>query len=501
MEPLVFRNSIRHLRGVWSTRLFPTVLMVIFLEKISADLPWYWFEIIVVIAAGLTLTAFLEPLWDAKFRTLTVLGDEVSLRTGWLAPETRSTLLSRITSVQVDEPLSQRLADVRSVTITASGAINTTFKMPALTPAASDQLCALISAARPHICRHGSIESKPNANDAQDLKAVPGIVSTDPLASDGAHVSSVYEASVRDIVATAFASGYPLAVAAGVVAVAQDVSEVTGASFLSFSWSDPRIWVLAVVGILAIFAGATVLKYWRFKISRTLLGEFVISYGALKRTSHTIAAGEVVAISLIRTPVDVLFGTTRLKLITAQLGEGGKESLVFPSIATEATSTVVSEIMGRTIRPLYAKRHLWLLTGPLLIVGITVAVALSVGMQNLVMGALAAFVALLVISFLARYFQGRITIDDQTGDIIWSDVGLAYSLTAYSRDCIRLVIDRRLPGLPVGNLTIVGWAHGRVGHRCPVVGRTVYDAVVEGVRDQAVSHHDSNQVSAHQEAP
>lgn len=465
MPPRIFRNALRYTRGVWLTRLVPTALLAAFLQRTAPSWPWYWFEIAVVIAALLTLAAFLDPIWAAKFRVLSVTDEDLTLTTGWLFPDSRVIRRGAISTVQVNEPLAQRLAGVRSVTISARGS-EQTITMPALTPAKCDELLRLLSEPQP------AVEELLNTDDANDAQAPDHGAITKPAEPE---TTVIHTATAREVFATALSTGYPLVVLAAVAGMVQEIDEYLPGR-LQLAWDSAATWV-GVIAVLAVIVAVSVAaKFWAFSIARTPNGELEISYGAVERLQHRLAADQIAAIQLVRTPVDLLLRTARLVVSTTRLDGDGQSSLKFPSISLSTAGEVVNHILGRPAPELLSTRKRWLLLGPLPIVGITSCTGMLLVRFGALYSILGAVAGLLVAAILCRYLTGRVRVlDDET--ISWSEVGLSHRVVTYQPGRITLLIERRLPGIPISNLALHGWANAKVVHRAPVGRRDVIEAV------------------------
>lgn len=462
----IFRNSSRHIWGVWATRTMPTILGILLLARLADTLH----PILLVAAAGifgvLTLVAFLEPIWDAKFRKLKISQDKITLETGWLFPEVRHTRLAQITSAQVNEPLSQRISGLQMLTISAAGA-EKTLRMPALSPSDCEDLLAIISAHR---------QDRDELLQDEVLQKVQTAPEPLPALQDSESSDSplIYTASVRDIVATAVSSGYPLVVVAGAVGVVEDLGEWTNLN--SIHWTDPRMIAFGVAGLAVVMAVATWVKYRKFRIERSSR-ELVFSYGVLERMHHAVAEREVAAVTMVRSPIDMLFGTTRVVISTARLGQESSGALTFPSMATQTARQVVENLLGRSVPELFVRRPAWMVLGPLSVISITLLVAYWLGRYHVAVVFGGAVLTLVGSSVLIRYLSGRVTLAGVNGLIIWSDVALASRVTAYRNRSVTLLVERRLPGAKWANLTLIGWAHARVVHRCLVGNERVYESL------------------------
>lgn len=456
-----FRNSPRHIWGVWVTRMVPTILGALLLLRLSDTLNPILFLAAFCLFSVLTLAALLEPIWDAQFRKLKISQDRLTLETGWLFPEVRHTRLDQITSAQVNEPLSQRLSGVQMLTISASGA-EKNLRMPALVPSDCEDLMAIIST---HRQAHDGVLKEPRTASKPLMAFRDGESSDSPL---------IYEASIRDMAATAVSSGYPLVVVAGAAGVVEDLGEWTNLS--TIHWTDPRTIVLGLAGLAVVMAVATWVKYYKFRIERSSQ-ELVVSYGALERMHHAVAEREMAAVTMVRSPIDLLFGTTRVVISTARLRQENSGVLTFPSMATQTARQVVENLLGRPVPELFVRRPWWLVFGPLIIISATLLVAYGLGRYHIALAIGGALLTLVGSSVLIRYLSGRVALAATNGLIIWSDVALASRVTAYRNRSLTLLVERRLPGAKWANLTLIGWAHARVTHRCLVGTEKIYESL------------------------
>jgi uncharacterized membrane protein YdbT with pleckstrin-like domain len=483
VKPVTFRNSVRHLGGTWLTRLPPVLLVISQLDRYEAKLPWWWFEILLALFVLVAVPVLFAPVWAARFRTLTVDGDVLTLRSGWLARETRVTTRGQITSVQVDEPLSQRLSGVRALTILTSGVTSSTFTMPALLPGDAMTLERLLVGA-------GSQGAKTGSSPFDDA-----VVSSPPAGPEtavfadavraGEGLTVLYKAGVRDIVATSVSGGYVVVLVAAAIGAVQDVGGFLGGTPFAVSLADPRAWLLVVVAVSLVVMVLIAARFRGFRIEQTAGGELRIAYGVLERTQHTISPGQVVAVTLVRTPVDLVLGTTRLVFSTAWLTDGSRKPLVFPSMPRAVAARVVVDAVGRQIPELFVELRRWWAALPVPMMAAAVAIVLGVpaigpwGTAAVVGGGL---VLGLVV---ARYVLSAVSVT-ASDDVVCRTVGLNHRVAVYFPGTVSSVVERRVPGIPVRNVTVLGWAHRRFVHRVPV--RSAYPAAeVRGALRRSVA--------------
>lgn len=478
MEAVTFRNSHRHLLGNWLVRLPAVALMVSALNRYAAVLSW-WSDILLAVFVLLTVPVLFAPLWAARFRTLTVDGDALVLRRGWFAPETRATARAQVTSVQVDEPLSQRLSGVRSVTILTSDATRGALEMPALVPsdvAALERMLAVVPR------QSGTADS----GVAEEAATPPGDCNTvgssldDVRAAEGANV--LYRASVRDILATSVSGGYVLVMAGAVVGAAQEVGGWLDGAAVVTSWAGPLTVFLSIgallVGVMALVAA----RFKDFRIERTATGQTRIAYGVVERSRHDISPGQVVAVTLVRTPADLLFGTSRLILSTAWLSAGDRRRLVFPSMPPAVAARVVGGVVGRHLPELFVERSRWWAAVPVAALTGAAAVALIVSVTGSRVIAGVAGAGLVLGLALMRYMCSVVSVTC-SHDVICHRVSLSHKATGYLPGTVSMMVERRLPGVPIRNVTVLGWAHRRFVHRVPVRSASVPADVRRALRD------------------
>lgn len=448
MPPVTFHNSVRHLAGTWITRVPPTVLAVLALTRYSASWPWYWFEIATGLVVLVSVPVLLSPIWAARFRTLTVEGTRLSATYGWLAPETRATTLEKVTSVQVDEPLAQRISGVRAVTIMTSGAAKSAFEMPAMRPDDAERLQRLLEAAG---------AGTPHGADGPAVVSAPTSHST----------STVYAATSRDIAATAASGGYVLVLLAAAFGASQDVQDTMGGVGLTLSWASPTTWLVAALLVAVSVAVMVALRFRGFRIERGPDGRLVISYGAIERVRHTISPEQVVSVSLVRTPVDLLFGTTRLVLSTGIPTEGSRQRLVFPSMHRSAVADVVERAMGHRLPALFVGHGRRWCAGAMVVTTSVLVVAVLAPVTGPAARAGIVLATLFVVSIATRYALGVVDVA-HSGDVVFRTAGLSSKVTCYRPGSLNAVVERRLAGAAVRNLSLSGWAHRRVVHHVPV---------------------------------
>ena len=464
MEPVTFRNSVRHLGGTWLTRLPPVVLVISQLDRYEAKLPWWWFEILLALFVLVAVPVLFAPVWAARFRTLTVDGDVLMLRSGWLAPETRVTTRAQITSVQVDEPLSQRLSGVRAVTILTSGVTSSTFTMPALVPGDAMTLERLLVGP-------GSQGAKTASSPLDDAVVSPLVGLEKARFADavraGEGLTVLYRAGVRDIVATSASGGYVVVMAAAAIGAVQDVGGFLGGTPFAVSLADPRAWLLVVVAVSLAVMVLIAARFRGFRIEQAAGGQLRIAYGVLERTQHTISPGQVVAITFVRTPVDLVLGTTRLVFSTAWLTDGSRKPLVFPSMPRAVAARVVVDTVGRQIPELFVELRRWWAALPVPIMAAAVVIVLGVPAIGPWGTAAVGGGGLVIGLVVARYVLSAVSVT-ASDDVVCRTVGLSHRVTVYFPGTVNSVVERRVPGIPVRNVTVLGWAHRRFAHRVPV---------------------------------
>ncbi len=477
MEAIVFRNSFRYLLGTWLTRLPPVVLVAGAADRYAAALPWWWFEILAAMFVLVLVAVLAEPVWAAKFRTLTVDDDVLTLRWGWFAPETRVTTRAQVTSVQVEEPLPQRLSRVRAVTILTSGVTGSTITMPALRPEdamALERLLVLEGPPGATVASLGDDESLVSA------PVGPGTASPAEAGQAPEGVTVLYRASVRDLVATSVSGGYVVVIAAAVIGTAQDIGSLVNRTF-DVSWTDPRTCLLAIGALSLALMALIAARFRGFRIEQTASGQVRIVYGLLERTEHTISAGQVLAVSLVRTPVDLILGTTRLVFSTAWLSDGSRTRLVFPSMPRATAARVVADAVGQQLPELFVERRRWWVSGLVLIVAAAAAVVLGAPKIGFWAAAAVAVGGLGFGLIVVRYGLSTLSVTP-SDDVVGRTVSLNHTVTVYFSGTVNSVVERRVPGIPIRNVTVLGWAHRRFVHRVPVRSAAVASRVSQALR-------------------
>lgn len=475
MDEVTFRNSFKYVRATLTTRLAPTLLVLIAVEGWMQKLPTFIFWGLLSVLGMLMIAAFLEPVFAARFVTLTVGEETVTRHSGWLFPQARTILISEITSVQVSEPFIQRTAKLKSVSIVTSGATDSALEMPALTHDDSQQLETILN------IRQGTdVREQQLTSPVQQAESPEG-----PQAKTVEHETTTYfRAGVRDIIATAMASGYPLIVIALVIGTAQDIASASTCllSVDGVDWHSPLLWVLMTVLLAIVVAGMTASKYWKFRIQKTSAGDYLIAYGAIERVHHTIMANQLVSIRLIRSPVDLIFGTTRVELSTAQFKGDKNKDLVFPSLVSSRVEDLLSGLVERPLPGLQASP--WTIKRALGTVGLVVVLMVLLPKFN-ILARVGVGLGLLMLSVtVVQYLFAKVVVDADSGDLFWHDGALSSRSIWYARGSVTGVIERSVPGLPVANVSLVGWAHDKVSHRYPTINRNDYEAVYVAICPQ-----------------
>ncbi len=456
MPATVYRNAYRHLLGVWAVAALPMALAASSIPRIISPVPAVLRVLLLGIVVALAIAWLVEPIWAARFRTLTVDDREVTLRAGWLATETRTAARSEITSVQVEQPISNRLTRLWSVAIFTQGVSEASMKMPALSHSDAMELVSL--------AHHGE-RADERPTEASEPVSEPGSAVPEPE-----QTTVLYRAPASDVAVTAISTGVPLVIAAGVVGLVGDAADLTGGA----GWSSP-----ATLVALVAFGGAavvllTALRFRHYSIERGPGGELTIRYGAIDSVEHTLIPQDRLTITARRSPVDLLFGKTSLRYNHAR-ADGRR--VVFPSMSQETFARTSRAVDGRErgiapphVRPTWTAAH-----AGLAVAGTTIAVVTA--RQHEYWAAGLTFAAALVGMWLLHFASRRMSQSPHPELLQMRAAGLSHSTTVVPHEAMSMVVSRRLPGLPARIVSMTGWSHGRLRYR--FASRT--DAMVESV--------------------
>lgn len=465
----------RLLRDVWRA-----AILLVLLERWGNGLPGPWPTVLRVLVLIIIAAFVLEPVAAVFFTRLRVDQDRLGLRVGLIAPTERTSALTAVSSVQVDEPWYLRALGLRSVTIAAQGVESSAFVMAGLRTADALRLASLVGVAESSAGAEAEADDPTPGGSDRSRPTEPHPTDGEPPSSDGptARRTVTYAPTRWDLAATIASQGTLVLAAVAVVGVAEEVGDLLGVDVVA-AGSTQRPWVLAllVLGLLLVSGVAAALRFRGFVIERSAAGSYRVSYGAVERTSHTISRDQVVAVAMVTTPLDALMGTSRVVLSAARLRESPMGDVRFPSIRRARAVQLVRELTGARLPELDRAVSRWSGLVPVLALLGTAGLVAVLPRSALWVTAVEAVVALVVVVLLLQYLTGRVQVAADDSYVVWSRVGLSRTTSVYSAGCARVVVVRRAAGLPVGNLTMVGFAHRREVRRKPVRSADVLTAL------------------------
>lgn len=473
-----FRNSpkfilARLLRDVWRV-----AALLVALQAWGMRFTEPWPTILRVVVVVVVAAFVIEPVGVVLFKRLRLQGDELVLRVGLIAPMERTSALTAVSSVQVDEPWYLRALGLRTVTIAAQGVES--FVMEGLRADDAARLTALAEHAPPSAV--SGRDPEPDAGPGPDAAPVDsgrddaGRPQEDPATER--HGDVAYTATRRDLAATIVSQGTLVLAIGAIVGLAEEVGGLVGLDVVAVGLRQDG-WVLALVavGLVAVSSVVAALRFGGFAIERTPAGAYRVAYGAVERTAHTVRRDQVVAVGLVTTPLDALMGTTRVVLSTAALRGAPMGEVRFPSLRRRDAVRIVREVTGVALPELDDAATRRSAVVPVLALLVTTGVVALLPRAALWLTAAEAVVVLVLVVLLLQYLTGRALVAADGSYVVWSRVGLSRTTTAYSAGCARAVVLRRAWGLQVGTLTLVGFAHRREVRRKPVRSPELFTAL------------------------
>lgn len=453
MDIEIFRNSYRHALGVWAAALVPFAIASASIPRLTAELPTLVRVPALCVVIGIALAWLIEPLWAARFRTLTVDASEVVLRTGWLSVETRTARTEEITSVQLDQPLANKITRLWSVSVFTHGVAEAAMTMPAVERSDALRIAALVEPA----AQSTAVEPTPQLDH--------GATPTSDVAGDAdprSQPTVLYRASTVDVVVTALSNGVPLVIAAGVVGMVSDVAGVSG----GIDWASPVVIAVLLAGGGVIVALVTALKFWNYTIERTPQGTLTTRYGAVDAVQHTLVPDDKLALTAHRSIVDLLTGKVSLRYSHARADGAEGRRVVFPSMAPATlTATLVAIDHRASQLNVPGTRASWLLSQTALTVAGALVIVDTVRDHRFVLTAVAAM-SLVVAMWGLRFASRRVSLETSSESVEIHTAGFVQTSTLVPNQAISMMVSRRVPFLSWRLVSLTGWSHGRLRYTC-----------------------------------
>lgn len=435
---LIPANLLRHARAI--------VVAVVALVASAMHLHGTW-HFLVSTGSGLAVLSHLnEPIVQVIKQRLRVVDDQLRYSEGLIDHTERTLPLARVTTFEVDQPWYLRPFNLHAVTMAAQGMHSGAVTLAGVRGADIDRLTRLTAqqglvpagwTGRPQLRKRGS----------------------EPTSSARPSVHFRLKISNFELFATAANHSVTL-VFFGLVLV--EPLQRAGDLLLTIAGASHNtrvlVTVLVVLGFVVGVGLYGALRFWGFEISSEDARAYRVTYGALDRRSHTVLAGQVVAITLRASPLDALLGTERVSLSTAELARAPLGRVEFPSVRPKQARSLVLAVSGIDLNDVRRPRGRWWLCAPLVAILIPVAVVTLIPLSKLWIMIAVALATLLATLGGLRFFSGRVRAQSDGSSLAWSAVALHSQTHLLSPDCVRAVRLVRLPWLPVGSLTVDGFA-------------------------------------------
>lgn len=457
-EPLMeVRNSpwlmatsyLRDLKG-----LLPIGLILI---GVLPQISWIPHPVMVWLGLAVLATGIINPILAVLTHAIDVSGDRIIFRQGWIFPIVRRGDRGDISAVQVDEPWHLRPAGLASVSISFRGAAHP-FMLAGVDRRVARRLEALLVRAP---VRPADASGEPSLGAAYESDAVTPHM-TPATAVDAAGDLGRLTAFAPDrheMVAT-YLTNLTLA-AAGGFAGYELLGDVAPLIAPNLRLSEGPLAAAAVA--LAVVLGLTTayLRLHGIQVHEERDGTWTVAYGVLDRRRHVIAAGSASAVRLKTGPADVLLGTRRLTISTADLAHAtGTDHLRFPAFREARARELAQALTGDalpTLSGVSSVRVLWSAVPLLVAISLLVSRRDSLGWFGVgaVLLAFGSAVALL------KLLSGRVHV---AGNVLryrrWSFFGCTEDHV--SRSAVQWTVRRRLPSTQWGVATITAYPSRRL---------------------------------------
>lgn len=463
-----YRNSARLIPAKLLGSAWSIVLLLVAAKGWILNLADPWRTMLMVAVAVVVFALVATPIYDVFFHRLVVDPDNrcAVLTRGVLAPVARSVPSSEISSVQLARPWNLQLFGLSTVTISAQGSSASALVMHGLPAAEAERLVRQISEldeGGDHPGPEGSGTASSPSTENRD-GPTPSDTSDEADRSqrthDAAKGAMLYRSSPRDLVATMLSQGMVVGTMLAVLGAFSDIGDAVDVDV----WRSPAGRAAIIVVIVAAGSVLSAARLHGLTIVAQGQHRYRIQYGRLDRVEHEVRRADVVSVSLITTPVDLLLGTVRVGLSTARLDETAGGQVRFPSMSEEDARRVLAALTGIERPP--ARRSAAVLLTPVLVVTLGGLATLSPGVTwvRLALGLAVAVVTTGVL----RYLTCRVGIAANGSSLWCSSRGLAETITYCTAGWVQAATIRRVPLLPYRHLVVFGYAHRRQTLRAPV---------------------------------
>lgn len=446
---LVATSYLRDLQG-----LLPLALI---LAGVLPQISWIPHPVMVWLGLALLATGIINPILAVLTHAIDVRGDRIVFRQGWIFPVVRRGNRHDVSAVQVDEPWHLRPAGLASVSISFRGA-----KHPFMLAGVDRRVARRLEASLVRASvRPADTSGEPPVGAANEADAVTQQwTPASPVDTAGDLEPLAAFAPDRHEMLATYLTNLTLA-AAGGFAGYELLGDVAPLIAPDLRVSEGPLAAAAVA--LAVVLGLTTayLRLHGIQVHEERDGTWTVAYGVLDRRRHVIVAGSVSAVRLKTGLVDVLLGTRRLTISTADLAHAtGADRLRFPAFREARARELAQTLTGHALPTLpdVSTGKVLGSAAPLLL-----AIALLGSRQDSLgwLGVGAVLLAFGGAVALLRLVSGQVSF---AGDALryrrWSFFGCTEDHV--SRKAVQWTVRRRLPSTQWGLVTLTAYPSRRL---------------------------------------
>ncbi|MBP9919109.1 MAG: PH domain-containing protein, partial [Dermatophilaceae bacterium] len=471
-----FRNSARFIAASYLRDLRGLVPVALLLVGVLPQISWIPDTLMQWLGAALLATGVISPILVVITQAIVIADDRLVYKQGWIFPVVRRGDHSDVSAVQVDEPWHLRVLGLASVSVSFRGATHP-FVLRGVDRRAAQQVEASLV---PAIPRQGGTNSLD--------PVLPETTHTSDT-SVGGEVASAFAPDRREMGAT-YLNNITMGVAAGFAGF-ELLSDLAPLIAPNLPWNDAPLRA-AAVGVAAGLGVATAyVRLHGIQMNQATDGSWRIAYGLLERRRHAIVAGPSTAVRTRAGVVDMLLGTRRVTISTADLAQAsGTDHLRFPALRSPRAAELVRVLTGAVVPPAppaSLAKVTCSFTCPLLAIAFLGIYSGTLGWVGVGSGVLTLAGAAAVL----KLATGRVNV---IGDVLhyrrWSFFGLTEDYVAGR--AVHWSVRRRLPATKRGLVTLTAYPNRRltvvfVGEASPEdlvsVGRRSRKSAVDTLQD------------------
>ncbi len=320
--PLRWRDSPRVILADYLASLPTTLIIVAGLWAFGMRSTGLLAGILTTLAIVWVALAVVEPVFRQATHRYELTSSSLRHEMGLIERRRRDFPWRSIAAVNTDRPWAHRLLGLYRLTLTQAGDESTRVVLRGVTRPTVDLVLSHVEAALP--------TGQPSAP-----------------AADRPRERTIYAASVPELVLMSFVYGQVLVLAAAGGATLWDLLEGAGllepfgvAARQFPAWAQ---FLGAIVVAVLIGVGATLVRFFRFRVGVSDHGTLSIRFGLLESQERRIDPAAVEGIVVHRNLVEQWIGRARLALLTTDSASQLRSNLLLPSLPVDVVRSLARE--------------------------------------------------------------------------------------------------------------------------------------------------------------